>query len=98
MMRRGLLSMKVALRNVVRNRIRSLYAFATISIGAAGLFVFMGFNHGLMNQYRANTIHARWGHGRLTSTGYTGVAPTQPTHKGISLDSSLRSNIRGLRG
>lgn len=98
MMRRGLLSMKVALRNVVRNRIRSLYAFATISIGAAGLFVFMGFNHGLMNQYRANTIHARWGHGRLTSTGYTGVAHTQPTQKWISLNDSLLANIRSLPG
>ena len=64
-MRRAALLLRLSLRNVFRNRRRSLFALATIAMGALGLFVFMGFNRGLMNQYRANTIRARWGHGQL---------------------------------
>ena len=97
-MRQTLLLIRLASRNVLRNRYRSLYAFATISIGAAGLFVFMGFNHGLMNQYRANTIRARWGHGQLMSVGYRGIAHAQPTQKWIRLSDSLLADIRSLPG
>ena len=54
-MRRITLLLKLSLRNVFRNRRRSLFALATIAMGAMGLFVFMGFNRGIMNQYRDNT-------------------------------------------
>jgi len=104
MMRRALLAIRLASRNVVRNRYRSLYAFATISIGAAGLLIFQGFNHGLMNQYRANTIRARWGHGQLVvaSTtpreGHTNAAHAQAAQKGINLSASLLDGLRSLPG
>lgn len=97
MMRASLL-LKLSLRNVFRNRRRSLYALATIAMGAMGLFVFMGFNRGLMNQYRANTIRARWGHGQLYVPGYRGKAHTHPREQWIEGPESVMERLRALPG
>jgi putative ABC transport system permease protein len=72
------LFLTLAVRNVFRNRTRSGFALGTIALGAMGLYLFMGFNGGLMNQYRANTIRARYGHGELTRVGYRGQAHAHP--------------------
>lgn len=77
-MRRVALLLELSVRNVCRNRRRSLYALATIAMGALGLFTFLGFNRGIMNQYRDNTIRARWGHGQLYVKGYWGKAHAHP--------------------
>jgi putative ABC transport system permease protein len=61
-----------------------------------GLFVFMGFNRGLMNQYRANVIRARWGHGQLLSPGYRGAAHARPWEKWIATPAPLMAWLRGL--
>lgn len=42
----------------------------TVGVGCASLFLFQGFNTGIMNQYRENSIHARYGHGQLHTRGY----------------------------
>lgn len=97
-MRRAALLLKLSLRNVFRNRRRSLYALATIAIGAMGLFVFMGFNRGLMNQYRANTIRARWGHGQLYVRGYRGTAHARPWEKWIERPDEVTEQLRALPG
>jgi len=90
------LLLNLSLRNVFRHRYRSLYALATIAIGAMGLFVFMGFNRGLMNQYRANVIRARWGHGQLLSQGYRGTAHARPWEKWIEAPEPLMERLRAL--
>ncbi len=97
MMRASLL-LKLSLRNVFRNRRRSLYALATIAMGAMGLFIFMGFNRGLMNQYRANTIRARWGHGQLYVQGYRGKAHTHPWEQWIEGPELVMERLRVLPG
>jgi putative ABC transport system permease protein len=97
-MRRAALLLTLSLRNVFRNRRRSLFALATIAMGALGLFVFMGFNRGLMNQYRANTIRARWGHGQLYVQGYRDRAHARPWEHWIQDPSAVMARLRRLPG
>jgi len=97
-MRRVALLLTLSLRNVFRNRRRSLFALATIAMGAMGLFVFMGFNRGLMNQYRANTIRARWGHGQVYVQGYRDRAHARPWEHWIENPSAVMARLRGLPG
>jgi len=51
-----------------------------------------------MNQYRANTIRARWGHGQLVSAGYRGSAHARPSQMWISLNHSLLTDLKSLSG
>jgi putative ABC transport system permease protein len=53
---------RAALRNLLRNVRRTLAVLLTVAVGTASLFLFHGFNAGIMNQYRDNTIRARYGH------------------------------------
>ena len=39
-------------------------------LGATGLLIYQGFNAGIMNQYRENTIRVRYGHGQVFPKGY----------------------------
>lgn len=97
-MTRVSLLLTLSLRNVFRNRRRSLFALATIAMGALGLFVFMGFNRGLMNQYRDNTIRARWGHGQLYVQGYRDRAHARPWEHWIEEPSAAMAQLRALPG
>ena len=97
-MRRVALLLKLSLRNVFRNRRRSLFALATIAMGAMGLFIFMGFNRGIMNQYRDNTIRARWGNGLLFRAGYRGKAHSQPWDLWIDQSASVIHALQALPG
>jgi putative ABC transport system permease protein len=97
-MRRAVVLLTLSLRNVFRNRRRSLFALATIATGTLGLFVFMGFNRGLMNQYRDNTIRARWGHGQLHVHGYRDRAHARPSDHWIQNPSVVMTRLRGLPG
>ena len=97
-MRRLRLLFRIAFRNVFRNRYRSIYALATIGMGALGLFIFMGFNRGLMNQYRANAIRARWAHGLLCTPGYRDTAWEKPSEHWIADPDSLLPKLRAIPG
>lgn len=57
-------------RNLFRNPRRTLASLATVGLGAAGLLIYQGFNEGIMNQYRENTIRVRYGHGQVFPKGY----------------------------
>ncbi len=61
---------KLAFRNLSRQKSRTLAILATVALGIAALMVYHGFNTGIMNQYRENTIHARYGHGQVNLKGY----------------------------
>jgi putative ABC transport system permease protein len=60
----------IAFRNLFRNVRRTLAVVLTVAFGVGALFCFDGFNNGILNQYRDNTIHARYGHGQITTSGY----------------------------
>ena len=81
-MRRFLLIL--ALRNVFRHASRSALSLGTIAAGAAGLFLFTGFNTGMLRQYRQTTIHTRYGHGALYPHDYLGRAHAQPWQQWIN--------------
>ncbi len=61
---------RLALRNLLRNPRRTAGVLLTIAVGTGSLFILHGFNAGIMNQYRDNTIHARFGHGQVNTRGY----------------------------
>jgi putative ABC transport system permease protein len=42
----------------------------TVAMGSASLLIFNGFNQGLTDQYRDNTIHSRYGYGQINTAGY----------------------------
>lgn len=60
----------LAWRNLFRNPRRTLSSLVTVAFGAAGLLIYQGFNEGIMNQYRENTIRVRYGHGQVFPQGY----------------------------
>ena len=61
---------KFSLRNIWRQRSRAIAILATVSLGLSALMIYHGFNAGIMNQYRENTIRARFGHGQVNTKGY----------------------------
>jgi putative ABC transport system permease protein len=61
---------RLALRNLLRNPRRTLAVVLTVALGSGSLFIYRGFNHGIMNQYRENTVHSRYGHGEINTAGY----------------------------
>jgi putative ABC transport system permease protein len=61
---------RLALRNLLRNPRRTAAVLLTIAVGTGSLFLFHGFNSGIMNQYRDNSVHARYGHGQVNTRGY----------------------------
>jgi putative ABC transport system permease protein len=70
----------------------------TIAIGAAGLFLFMGFNAGLMSQYRDNTVHAHFGHGQVHMRGYWNRGHARPWDLWIGDAERALTTLRGLPG
>lgn len=61
---------KVAVKNLLRNPKRTFVTVLTVAMGTGALFLFDGFNAGIMNQYRDNTVKARFGHGQVNTVGY----------------------------
>ncbi len=65
------LLIKIAIQSLLRNPIRRTAAILlTVAMGTGSLFLFHGFNHGVMNQYRESTIHSRFGNGQINIKGY----------------------------
>lgn len=62
--------LRLAVRNLFRNPRRTLALLLTVASGTTALFMFQGFNFGIMNQYKENTIHSRYGHGQINLSGY----------------------------
>ena len=75
---------KLALRNLTRSPRRTFAALLTIALGSGSLCIFNGFNHGIMNQYKQNTIHARYGHGQIHEKNYRNQVYEKPWDHWIS--------------
>ena len=76
--------LNLALRNINRNRRRTVAILLTVALGSGSIFMFRGFNHGIMNQYRENTVHARYGHGQINVKGYRDQVFEKPWEHWIS--------------
>jgi len=69
---------KIAWRNLFRNRRRTAASLLTVAFGAAGILIFQGFNEGIFSSYRENTIRVRYGHGEVFPKGYREKKSEEP--------------------
>ncbi|MCQ8179759.1 ABC transporter permease [Methylomonas sp. SURF-1] len=89
---------KLATRNLFRNPRRTLAVLLTIAMGTGSLFIFHGFNNGIMNQYRDNCIHARYGHGQINTRGYRDQVFAKPWEHWIADWAPLAERLRTITG
>lgn len=90
--------LRLALRNLLRNLRRTVALVLTVALGTGALFLFHGFNNGIMNQYRDNTIHARYGHGQIQTKGYGDRVYERPWDHWIQQAWDLEKQLRALPG
>lgn len=86
--------LKFSLRNIWRQRSRAFAVLATISLGITALMIYHGFNAGIMNQYRENTIRARFGHGQVNTKGYRDQIWDKPWEKWMNLDDPFIQELK----
>lgn len=89
---------RFALLNLLRNRRRTASLLLTLAMGSGALFLFHGFNTGIMNQYRENTIHARFGHGQINTRGYREQVHEKPWQHWIENWPALGARLRQVPG
>ena len=89
---------RLALRNLLRNPRRTVALVLTVAVGTGSLFLFHGFNNGIMNQYRDNTVHARFGHGQVQTRGYGERVYERPWEHWIEHPERLRQELLGVPG
>lgn len=88
--------LKLTFRNLHRNTRRSFLILFTVASGICALMIYHGFNQGIMNQYRENTIHSRYGHGQLTQTGYYDSVYEKPWEHWIEDSSRVKKSLSTL--
>jgi putative ABC transport system permease protein len=86
--------LKFSFRNIWRQRSRAIAVLATVSLGIMALMIYHGFNAGIMNQYRENTIRARYGHGQINTKGYRGQIWDRPWERWMNLDDPFVTNLK----
>lgn len=89
---------KLAWRNLYRNRRRTVASLVTIAVGAGGLLTYQGFQNGMMNQYRENLIRARYAHGQVFTKGYYNQVMEKPWTKWISNPEALEEKLIKIEG
>lgn len=89
---------RLATRNLFRNPRRTLAVLLTIAMGTGSLFIFHGFNNGIMNQYRDNCIHARYGHSQINTRGYRDKVFAKPWEHWIDDWTPLAKRLRTIPG
>jgi putative ABC transport system permease protein len=83
----------LAWRNLFRNKRRTLVSLLTVAFGAASLLIYQGFNNGIMNQYRENTIRVRYGHAQIFDKGYFGHIQERPWEKWLTNWPEIRNEL-----
>src|SRR4051794_401890 len=90
--------LRLALRNLLRNPRRTVTILLTVAMGSGSLFIFSGFNNGIMNQYKENTIHARYGHGQLNTQGYRDQVFEKPWEHWITDWKTIQAQLMNIPG
>lgn len=88
----------LAIRNLFRNVRRTLAVVLTVAMGTGSLFIFQGFNEGIMNQYRDNTIRARYGHGQINTRAYREKVHERPWEQWIQDHETLERELLAIDG
>ncbi|MBI2711242.1 MAG: ABC transporter permease [Bdellovibrio sp.] len=92
------MTFRLALLNLTRNMRRTLAVLLTVALGSGSLFVFHGFNFGIMNQYRENTVHSRYGHGQVNTLGYRDLVYEKPWEHWIGGWSAVATQLKEIPG
>ncbi len=72
------ISIKLALRNVFRNRIRTLITLAAIAFGSVSIIIAGGFFEDTFMQMREAVIHSHLGHVQIYQKGYNDHGSSAP--------------------
>jgi putative ABC transport system permease protein len=89
---------QLAFRNLLRNPRRTATALLTVGLGTASIFIFQGYNTGIMDQYRENTIHSRYGNGQINTAGYRDQVYEKPWQHWINDPEALQSKVEAIPG
>ena len=94
---------KLAFKNLLRNPRRTAAVLMTVALGTGSLFIFHGFNIGVMNQYRESTVHSRYGFGQVNLKGYRETVFEKPWEhwmekEGPSGTEALKSRLKSIPG
>ncbi|MBM3224733.1 MAG: ABC transporter permease [Candidatus Tectomicrobia bacterium] len=87
------LSLKLAIRNVFRNRRRTLITLATMAFGATAIVLFGGFVHFMFLSVRESAIHSQLGHIQLYKTGFSEKGSIAPFDYMIANYAEIRALI-----
>lgn len=90
--------LQLALLNLTRNFRRTIAILLTVALGSGSLFIFHGFNFGIMNQYRENTVHSRYGHGQVNVKGYRDLVYEKPWEHWINEPTALSNQLKKIPG
>ena len=90
------LYLKLAIRNVFRNRRRSLITLLAMGFGAAAIIVFGGFVHSIYFGVRESTIKSQVGHIQLYRKGYSEKGNLAPFDYLIRDYTGLRAELTKL--
>jgi len=94
-----LLLFKMAFQSLVRSPLRrTLAVILTVAMGTGSLFIFHGFNHGVMNQYRTATIQSRFGYGQVNLKGYREQVFEKPWEHWIQNSNDVITSLKQIAG
>ncbi len=88
--------LKLAWKNLFRNRRRTFASLLTVAFGAAGLLIFQGFNEGIFSSYRENTIRVRYGHGEVFTRGYLDKKVEEPWRMWFENPAEVEAKLRAI--
>lgn len=88
----------LAWRNLFRNPRRTAASLVTVALGASGLLIYQGFNSGIMNQYRENTIHGYYGNGQVFPANYYGSVKEKPWESWIENSDEVEAKLKSVVG
>lgn len=89
---------RLAWRNCLRNRRRSILVISTLVMGTSALLIFYGFNNGLLNSYRAATIRSRAAHGQFFTKDYYTEVYEKPSEHWLEDPQAIIEALRQTRG
>ena len=90
----GLMDIRFALRNLFRQKGRTVMTLASIVFGVVGLILSGGFVEDVFVQLREATIHSRLGHIQIYKAGYLANWTKEPTKYFIDDPNALQDIVR----
>ena len=90
------ISLKLALRNVFRNKIRSLITLAAIAFGSVSIIIAGGFFEDTFMQMREGVIHSHLGHIQIYKKGYNDHGSSAPFDYLIEAPEEIKNKLTAL--